>query len=109
VRKSSISFASRQARTKSASSSRRRALSASSTNRERSLDGTRLTKSWASSSETLKVIFLATILEYYHTGETAWCPEQRDEIHPPQQLGDAMRAFLEMPINEALASSNRFL
>lgn len=41
--------------------------------------------------------------------ETEWCPEHRDEIHPPQQLGDAMRAYLDMPVKSALASKNPFL
>jgi hypothetical protein len=41
--------------------------------------------------------------------ETAWCPEQRDEIHPPQQLGDALRAYIDMPIELALKFSNPFI
>ena len=41
--------------------------------------------------------------------ETKWSPKQRDEIHPPQQLGDAMRAYLDMPIKAALRSSNPFI
>jgi hypothetical protein len=43
------------------------------------------------------------------SAETTWCPEQRDEIHPPQQLGDAMRAYLDMPIKAALKSKNPFI
>ena len=39
----------------------------------------------------------------------AWCSEQQDEIHPPQQLGDAMRAYLDMPLQLALKSSNPFI
>jgi hypothetical protein len=41
--------------------------------------------------------------------ETKWSPKQHDEIHPPQQLGDAMRAYLDMPIKSALASTNPFI
>jgi hypothetical protein len=41
--------------------------------------------------------------------EWTWCPEQTDEIHPPQQLGDAMRAYLDMPIHSALKSKNPFI
>ncbi len=41
--------------------------------------------------------------------ETKWSPKQRDEIHPPQQLGDAMRAYLDMPIKSALQSQNPFI
>jgi hypothetical protein len=41
--------------------------------------------------------------------EWAWCPGPRDEIHPPQQLGDAMRAYLDMPIYLALRSPNPFV
>ena len=43
------------------------------------------------------------------SAETAWCSEQRDEIHPPQELGDAMRAYLEMPVRLALKSTNPFI
>jgi hypothetical protein len=40
---------------------------------------------------------------------TVWSLEQRDEIHPRQQLGDAMRAYLDMPIELALKSENPFV
>ena len=43
------------------------------------------------------------------SAETVWSEYQSDEIHPPQQLGDAMRAYLAMPVDEALASANPFL
>jgi hypothetical protein len=43
------------------------------------------------------------------SAETAWSVYQSDEIHPPQQLGEAMRAFLEMPVLEALKSANPFI
>jgi len=43
------------------------------------------------------------------SAETPWCSEQRDEIHPPQQLGDAMRAYLDMPVQLALKSQNPFV
>jgi hypothetical protein len=41
--------------------------------------------------------------------EWKWCSKQRDEIHPPQQLGDAMRAYLDMPVQLALKSMNPFI
>jgi hypothetical protein len=41
--------------------------------------------------------------------EWEWSPLQTDEIHPPQQLGDAMRAYLAMPHRSALESGNPFL
>jgi hypothetical protein len=43
------------------------------------------------------------------SAETVWSPEQRDEIHPPQQLGDAMLAYLDMPVELALKSENPFV
>jgi hypothetical protein len=43
------------------------------------------------------------------SAETVWCSEQRDEIHPPQQLGDAMRAYLDMQVQVALKSPNPLL
>jgi hypothetical protein len=43
------------------------------------------------------------------SAETVWSEHQTDEIHPPQQLGDAMRAYLAMPIDEALLSANPFI
>lgn len=43
------------------------------------------------------------------SAETAWSPNQQDEIHPPQQLGDAMRAYLDLPIEAALKSANPFI
>jgi hypothetical protein len=41
--------------------------------------------------------------------ETAWSEHQSDEIHPPQQLGDAMRTYLALPVDEALTSVNPFI
>ncbi len=38
-----------------------------------------------------------------------WSPVQHDEIHPPKQLGDAMRAYLDMPVELALKSANPFI
>ncbi len=43
------------------------------------------------------------------SAETVWSLEQRDEIHPPEQLGDAMRAYLDMPIELSLKSENLFV
>jgi hypothetical protein len=43
------------------------------------------------------------------SAETAWSEYQNDEIHPPQQLGDAMRAYLTMPVEDALAAVNPFI
>jgi len=43
------------------------------------------------------------------SAETQWSEHQSDQIHPPQQLGDAMRAYLNMPIEEAIASLNPFI
>jgi hypothetical protein len=48
----------------------------------------------------------AAVPGYY---EWRWSPKQRDEIHPPQQLGEAMRAYLDMPIRVALKSPNPFI
>ena len=41
--------------------------------------------------------------------EWEWSPQQTDEIHPPQQLGDAMRAYLDMPVRTAIKSPNPFI
>lgn len=41
--------------------------------------------------------------------ETRWSVHQTDEIHPPQQLGDAMREYLDLPVRVALHSPNPFL
>lgn len=41
--------------------------------------------------------------------ETKWSLNQTDEIHPPQQLGDAMREYLDLPVKTALNSPNPFL
>lgn len=43
------------------------------------------------------------------SAETEWSEHQKDEIHPPQQLGEAMRAYLAMPIEEALLAGNPFI
>ena len=43
------------------------------------------------------------------SAETEWSEYQLDENHPPQQLGDAMRAYLSMPVDEALMAGNPFL
>jgi hypothetical protein len=43
------------------------------------------------------------------SAETVWSEHQSDEIHPPQLLGDAMRAYLAMPVDEALTSVNPFI
>ncbi len=34
---------------------------------------------------------------------------KRREIHEPQYMGEAMRAYLDIPINEALKSDNPFI
>ena len=33
----------------------------------------------------------------------------QNEIHPPVEFGEAVRAYLDMPVNEALQSSNPFI
>lgn len=38
--------------------------------------------------------------------EYEWSPFHTDAIHPPQQLGDAMRSFLSMLVRSALRSPN---
>jgi hypothetical protein len=43
------------------------------------------------------------------SAETEWSPLQSDEIHPPQQLVAAMRAYLDIPVKSALKSENPFL
>ena len=43
------------------------------------------------------------------SAETEWSEYQKDEIHAPQQFGDAMRAYLDMPVEQALASANPFI
>jgi hypothetical protein len=33
----------------------------------------------------------------------------RREIHEPQHMGEAMRAYLDLPVDEALKSDNPFI
>jgi hypothetical protein len=46
---------------------------------------------------------------WFFNAEYEWSPKQSDEIHTPQQLGHAMRAYLDMPIRLALKSGNPFI
>jgi hypothetical protein len=46
---------------------------------------------------------------YEDTGQALVAALEAREIHEPQAMGDVMRAYLEMPIDEALESSDPFI